>query len=348
MAVLERRRSLAASLASMGCLPVSAGAAFWIESRIVAAIAGSGGDAVSTVLADNSGGARWHAAVEAFFGVDLTSTEGAIGVAIVVSTILGARGLLTNRHREAVTAFGLTGVLFLLRSTVTTDPIFGLLPAWPALVVGITALALRWRRFHRDDAWNLVALAACGTMVAVVVSQYADGGGVSVGPRYLLSVAAPLAAMAAVGLRELWELHQGGLRAPSGLLLIGVVTCSVVINIASVRVHKDDDTLLIEAIRATRVNTVITDIPPLPRLAWSTHEDLDWLLSPEGDLAAALAVARQADRTEVVIARPLHDPAGPWTVTKLKLVGARWVEQSAALIPPSKNRPANERGGSQT
>ena len=264
MAILERRRSLAAALGSIACLPIAAGIAFWVEGRVVAGIAGSEGDAISPVLADSSGQGRWLAAVEALLGVDLASRAGVVGVAVVLATAIGARALGQDRSVEAILCFALGGALYVLRGTVTTGPIFGLLPASPALVVGVTALVVLWRRWHRDDVWILLGGSALGTMLGVMATQYGNGGGVSVGSRYLLTVAVPLAALAAVGLKMLWELHSTGLHAATGAALGALVACSLVANLGSVRVHKDDDLVLVQTIRSTGVSTVITTVPSLP------------------------------------------------------------------------------------
>jgi hypothetical protein len=133
---------------------------------------------------------------------------------------------------------------------------------------------------------------AAAFVAAVLATQYAGGGGLEWGGRFLSPVIVPLAAVAAVGLCTV------GRRAAVALAVVAAMTGAMGLGVVWARRHDHDR--LIVAIGRRHPAVVVTDLPPLPRLAWRTHDQIAWWLVDEDDVDAAVADLQAAHRGPVV------------------------------------------------
>ncbi|MEL7157989.1 MAG: hypothetical protein AAFN30_15530 [Actinomycetota bacterium] len=168
----------------------------------------------------------------------------------------GNPGLLLT---VAVAAYG---------ARLVVDPattISGVLAAWPAMAVAACSAAapsIRRAVLPLADRWHPWPLAGpvLGLGLCVLATQYASSGGLQWGGRYLSFAFVPMAVLAAVGGRPLFDRHR---RAMRGLLLVpALIGLS-----ASFSLHRNHDRA-IEQASVGNPDVVVTASAALPRIAW--------------------------------------------------------------------------------
>jgi hypothetical protein len=193
------------------------------------------------------------------------------------------------------------------------DTVPGLLMACPLLWVGgWAALVARRRdaaeRFH----WLLLALFA----VAVLATQYQNGGGLEWGGRYFalaLPVAIPLAI---VGLRSLPRAVLASVAAASvALTLLGVLEIR--------DTHRSTGALLAR-IHVPRDAIGITTASLLPRLDWAHYPDRQWLLVPPDEVDAVLKQLPAAGVHRAVVVFPDDRAPTGWHGRGEQIPGFGW------------------------
>jgi hypothetical protein len=146
----------------------------------------------------------------------------------------------------------------------------GLLVAWPfgAVAVGLVVTRLTCG----EDRLLVVFLGAFG--VAVLATQYANGGGMQWGGRYLSPVCVPLAALAAsVVVRE-------QLSIPRLARIVFALTLVVpsLLGVILVRDIRADNEAIVVAVAEASAPVVVTDMPWYARASWE-HPELRWALT---------------------------------------------------------------------
>jgi hypothetical protein len=175
-----------------------------------------------------------------------------------------------------VAVVALYGVRFALADD---QPATGLLAAWPVLVLGLV-LVPRARLAERPIA--LVAAVAALFAAAVLATQYAEGGGLEWGGRFFSPALAPLAVLAAVGLRG-----AGPLVRPAA---IGIGVAPALLGLAVVASARSSAEPFFDEVAeaAGTAPLAVTTIEHLPRALWEHDDEIAWMMAPEADLAGLL------------------------------------------------------------
>ena len=206
----------------------------------------------------------------------------------VLAVVLVALAVLAARQerppvRPAVLV-GLAAVLVMIRLVVASDdPVSGLLAAWPIAVLGGGAIAPT-----RERRTLVAVLVGSGAVVlAVVATQYDNGGGLQWGGRYLAPVIVPLGAVAAAGLiRVLPSVLD---RRVAGALLIVTAVLGLVVTNEIRQINAD----ALDRVGATGQPAVLVAGDQLARLDWHRWPERCWL-SEGDDLEHAIEVLRTA------------------------------------------------------
>ena len=271
-------------LVGAGVLGAGAGAgALLLEWAWAAGYDGAG----LTSRADSSGflGDRLHGA-----GVSLlrgASDPGAalislLAVSLVVLAVVASRRTSLAIRPELVV--GAAAVLVVVRTVVGhDDPVPGLLSAWPALAfagAGVVAAA-------RRALPVALLVGATGFGLAVVATQYDDGGGLQWGGRFLAPLLVPTGAVAAVGLLRV--LPSPSVRRTGAALLAATALASLVITDQI----RETNLSVVHQVDATGQPVVLVAGDQIARLDWSRWPERCWI-SDRGDLRGALAALREA------------------------------------------------------
>ncbi len=246
----------------------------------------------------------WH---DLFQGLDVSGSGRVLGPAALV-VIVGFGVMALRRWRAdsvgalvigSVAAAGLLGAQFM---RYPSGPISGLFVVWPLALLGL--ILVRWRR----EAQVVAVLGAIiGTFGVVVVgTEYAAGGGVEWGGRFFLPALAPLAVLAVVGLdRRLAMAPLGGRRIATSLLAVMAIG-GAAFGVASVARLRADQGSLVTAVARHRSPVTVTTVPALPRIAWSTNDTVNWMLTDDAGLHDVLTGlrGRGLDEVSVVTGRP--------------------------------------------
>ncbi|MDQ6797885.1 MAG: hypothetical protein M3011_07685 [Actinomycetota bacterium] len=296
-------RGVRASVAIV-CLAGPAVVAAQLERLWVRQIVGGGYDNLS----DRAAGAPWLPGRVAAGWHDLLqgSDAGSSGQALALlalASVVGFGFIALRRWRSdsvralaigAAVAVGLTAVQ-VLRSPA--DSVSGLFAAWPVALLGL--ILVRWRR---EGSVVAVLGVTVGLLAFMVVStEYPAGGGLEWGGRFFFPVMAPLAVLAVVGIdRRLVAAPVAARFAPTGLLAAVVLTgaLSGVVSAARVRADVSD---LASAVARHPAPVTVTTVPALPRVAWTTHSSVNWMLTDPAGLPELLAGLHARGITEVAV-----------------------------------------------
>ena len=293
-----RRPGIVASAAVCGAVTVGS---FLLSDRYADSIVGSTSSAgFSASRGSGRFGGRLGAAVQTF----VTGGDSAIGTILAVSALgLTAYGVLCLRRGDASPAAAVLAAataLWVVR--ISLEPraeATGLLAAWPVVVL---ALLRPWSALGREEKrlLGVIALASLG----LLATQYDEGGGLNWGGRFLAPAIPVLAVLAAAGIRHAITLVPRGstFRWAAGVtsLVVATFAASLTFDAAGRLQH---DSVIARAQDVTDV-PVVTSIDPLPRLAWSTYPDVQWLRVPveeAGGVDALIADLRSAGIERVAL-----------------------------------------------
>lgn len=298
VAGLRRWGAARAGLVGAACaLPVAAA----IAGERVWAAAITGGP-INTTLPDSTYGAATYLGGRTQGAWRVLFTSGGLGrenalltAALLVSVAVAALALRRNRRNVFVAAAASASMLYAIRFGLKPSiPIAGLVLAWP---VAFVALALLRRRdVTRTHAFLLatVLLFALG----VLATQYARGGSLEFGGRYLSPVIVPLAVVAATVLvRHPITSLRGFARWP----LVALVAVPVMVGIGSVPAMRLNFDRLGNAVLATGAPVAVTNVDELPYDLWRVDGRVRWLRASARDLPAALRALRSSGYARVAV-----------------------------------------------
>ena len=297
----------------------------WVSSILGASVAAPASPATSgssSYLAGRASGAS-STLLAGSYGSGTTARV--LALAAMVVPLLAVLALRRGgpRHDVLVGAGIAAGLLVARIVLAPGEPIGGLLPAWPLLVAGLAgAGAWLWRGPGR-----VLSRVSALVIVAVLLTQYPEGGGLEWGGRFLAALWVPLAALAAAGVAARWDGWHPGLRtvASRGAVTLGAASAIVcLVAVASLRADHEE---VVAGIEATASPVAVSTIPSVPRLAWRTHGEVAWLLAEPhelDDLTARLAAGGVAEVTIVAFEEPTGagfsevTPAGDavWVLTE--------------------------------
>ena len=141
------------------------------------------------------------------------------------------------------------------------------------------------RRGPRGWRDRVVLAAMAGFLAAVLLTQYAEGGGLEWGGRFLSPMVVPVAVLAVIGFRRrLARLPRPdrGL-ATACLSLVAVATAGL--GISTIAVGQAANDRVIAAFSRHPAPVMVTTVPDLGLLAWRTHDQLTWMLTDEEGFA---------------------------------------------------------------
>lgn len=162
----------------------------------------------------------------------------------------------------------------------------GTITAWPVVVVLLAAGAgPRRDEPGESTGMRLLLVSSAAFTALVVLTQYASSGGLQWGGRYLSMAFVPLAVAAAVGGERLFRSQRVGLTALlAAPAIVGIM--------ASHQLHQNHHDVITE-IAAIPSDVVVTELRPLPRLAWPALPTALYFAEPDtvDRLLAELAAA---------------------------------------------------------
>lgn len=208
-------------------------------------------------------------------------------------------------------AVGLWGAvaLYCVRAAMDrTEAMTGLFAAWPVALLGLAAL----RRPLSQLSRLLIAVTGLFAL-AVLATQYRDGGGLEWGGRFLAPALAPLAVLACLGLHtlvaSLRPAPPAARKAVVGALAALAVLPTMTGFVVLAHQRSVSGRIVDEAVGAGN-RLVVTDIVALPRAAWRTHPGVDWMYVPADELGEALVRLRAGGVRGVTLFVPATtDPA---------------------------------------
>ncbi|MCI0346934.1 MAG: hypothetical protein L0221_16070, partial [Chloroflexi bacterium] len=317
-ALRQAGRTRLIRLTTAGALFAAGAGARLLDPIWQRAVVGSPVEDASARPSDRESLSFLAARARGFANTWLTSTldTGAF-VVLLVSVVLAVAVVAARRrppdHRPvALFAAAAAGLAIARLVVAEADAITGLLLAFPLLWVG---LALGGRRLLATTDARVLAGGAGLFALAVLATQYPEGGSAEWGGRYF-AVGLPLVVPLAIagldrGRRALGsEARQVGTAA-----VVLVATAFAVLGVAEVRTaHRMGD----DVVRATELAgataepgegglpVVVATAPLLPRLAWQTFDDQRWLLiDPErAEDADLLSRLRDTGVTRLVYVTP--------------------------------------------
>jgi hypothetical protein len=272
----------------------------WISSIVGGSygeVAGQGSNGASFLAGRRSG--AWHVLLQGHFVDPRAALPVLLALALVVGLgfpALRRWGPRSTRTLAVVAA--LTAVLLGARiATHSYDPVTGLLPAAPLLVLGV--LLFRWR--GAGPVAGLLAGTAAIFAAGILATQYPQGGGLEWGGRYLSAALVPLAVLAAGGLvgAVARAPRPGQQRAAALLVGIGLAVSGFsLVTSGALRARED---AIVSALARHPAPVTVTTRPALPRLAWRAGDRLTWMLTGDGGLPALLHGLRARGIGEVAV-----------------------------------------------
>jgi hypothetical protein len=227
-----------------------------------------------------------------------TSVGGGVAPLLTLSAIVVV-GLAAFRLRHQRPAAGLlVAAVGLYAARVVLAPgevINGMIGAWPILAF---LLAAAWNHQRTPAAGSALPigpallLAPTVLLVFVLATQYGSSGGLQWGGRYLSLAFAPLAAAAAIVGADTFRRHRWPL---TGLLVVPAVAGLV----ASYQLHHRHQEF-VEATTSRPSEVVVTEVAPLPRLAWSALPTAYYRASP-ADIEALLTDLAGAEVSTITV-----------------------------------------------
>lgn len=319
-----RRRSGAVVFA--GALLALSSLSGYVASKFYSSsILGEARIGVASTASGDGTESRLDGLVQTFF----STSDGAgpfLLLAVSLVLVAGAVWRLRRGDGERATALLLVAaVAWTVRLIAHPDAAAtGLLGAWPVVLL---AFGRPWRAF--GDAEKYLALALAIAAIGIGMTQYEGGGGLNWGGRYIAPALPALAVFAAAGLRfgAARSEHRRAVIAATSLLVMCTVGASLVFD-ATLRTRHDR---IVDRVAADLPGPVVTSSPALPRIAWRTYPDVQWLRMPDDPKdargAAVLAeLVREAGIREIVL---FHVPAEDTAA----LTGGRVVRDTSRPTP---------------
>jgi hypothetical protein len=229
-------------------------------------------------------------------------------ISSVALFIIGVHVLRRSTDRSMVRALiAIAAVATVVRLAVAPRLVPGILVAVPWLALAVP-LGIRVRSRPRDEQllWLSVALFVSG----VIASQYAAGGAVEWGGRYLALTLPVLAPLVIVLLRnELVGMASPRLRTEIAVGVVVITALMSATSIVALRSRHADSERLDAAVAAGPPHAIVVATEPwmAPQL-WPTFRLRAWLLASPAELAELGRTLAAASVTTVVIVS--RDPDG--------------------------------------
>ena len=294
LVVIDRSRTTLAVIAVGGGLAGSA----WLASRAWSQHLRAGRLPIETSIEALNDPVPWAASrFPAAWRLLMTSVGGGVGPLLTLGVIIvvGVAAVQLRGRRPATGLLLVAVALYAVRVAMAPGVVInGSVGAWPAL--GLLLLTATWthhsspRQGSATSVGRALLVAPSVLLVFVLATQYGSSGGHQWGGRYLSLAFAPLAAAAAVAGFDTFRRHRWPL---TGL----IVAPAIVGLVASYQLHHHHQ-VFVEATTNQPSEVVVTDLAPLPRLAWPALPTAFYRASPT-NIEALLIEMAEAEVTTV-------------------------------------------------
>lgn len=291
----QRGPGLAAAAGALVAIPAVLAALAeraWIDSIVNGAYSSQGirDNGSGSFLSDRVAGA-WHELFQAHFVDSSAGPPALLALAVAVGL-----GYLALRHwadrSRLLLAAGIGGATVLLALRVASHPheaVTGLVTAWPLALLGL--LLVRGR--GAGSTTGLLGLTTALFAAAVLATQYAEGGGLEWGGRFLSPILVPIAVLAIAGLIRAFDsipAEHDRRYATALLSALALVTALFALATAgSLRAREDG---IVAALERHPATVTVTTRPAYPRIAWRADDRLTWMLTDDARLPTLLEYLR--------------------------------------------------------
>lgn len=297
LAVVRRRPPLLLAGAAVGVSALGARRLdAWLHDRVL----GGAARGTSAFQRRARGGGladRWDGFEASWLRATPPGGDRLAALLVVLGVVLAVAAVVMLRRADERSARALaigSAAALVIRALLAPAAVPGLVMALPVLAAGAAAASFaNVRRWDQRFVLTSVLL----FWLAVIATQYAEGGVAEWGGRYFamgIPLIAPLIVGALTAATE--RSSRSAARVIRGALAVAALSLAVLSVRELRRVHIDTDRTLdrIDAMAslAGKDPVVVTDASPIPRLDWARFDDRRWLLvRPEDtvDLPARLA-----------------------------------------------------------
>ncbi|MGH9225191.1 MAG: hypothetical protein ACRD2W_15735 [Acidimicrobiales bacterium] len=230
----------------------------------------------------------WHELGQADYG---NARAAALGLIVVVAVALAWMALRRGGPRWVaglVVASVVAVAALLIRFAVApTEPMPGLFAAWPVALLGLAAR----RSQGTPEPVRLAAMTGALFLVAVVATQYAEGGGLEWGGRFFSPAISLAAVLAVVGLRDRIAERATSCRERTVAVaaVAAVAIASATLGLVTVGRTRAATDRLVAAVARHPADVTITVEPSLPRSGWRFDSQVTWMNAEKDDVAPLLA-----------------------------------------------------------
>lgn len=178
-----------------------------------------------------------------------------------------------------------------------TDAVTGLFAAWPVAALGLVLLRARHRHSTVDLSLAVGALFGAG----VLLTQYPEGGGLEWGGRFFSPATVPLAVVATVALASRVRAAPAPSRSRAIVAIGGLAAASALFGLVTVGAARARQDRFVAAVARHPATVTVTTLGAFPRVAWRTHDRLNWMLTDDAGLPELLTALRAAGVPDVVV-----------------------------------------------
>ncbi len=233
--------------------------------------------------------------VPAGFHLLLSPSDGAGALFVVVGLCLLVYGAvkfrIDSQARLATRLLVVGGSLFVIPVVNNPSTITGLVSAWPLLLVaGIVGFRASSTQNLAPTSWLYVPMGIL--TVLVLATQYAGGGGLEWGARYLSTGFVGIGVWAALNLRDLLA------RTPSAVLAI--VCCPAFLGLVVTYQYHSRNADFVAAATAYEPEVVIANQPAATRIAWASLPT-SWYTADEDNIVVLLDQVIEADVKRITV-----------------------------------------------
>jgi hypothetical protein len=273
----------------------------WIRSivgRTVEDLVVRGGAGSTPYLQGRFAGA-FHSLFQAHDSVPAASVPvlAALGVGAGVGYVALRRWRSTSLCELTVAALGvaaLDGARVVLHPT---EAVTGLFAAWPVAALGLFLV----RKRDRSPTLDLCLVASGLFAAAILLTQYPEGGGLEWGGRFFSPVTVPLAVVATVVLAHRLRSAPPPARGTATGAVAVLVAATAVLALVTVARGRSGQDRLIAAVGRHPAGVTVTTVDVFPRLAWRTHDRLNWMLTDDEGLDELVSTLHDAGVPDVVV-----------------------------------------------
>jgi hypothetical protein len=166
-------------------------------------------------------------------------------------------------------------------------------------VVVLGLLLFRWRKGGAVGA--LLGGTVALFTVAILATQYPEGGGLEWGGRYLSPALVPLAVLAAAGLVRMVDGGHPAERARVVALVSVLALAPAVFSVATAGALRAREDAIVAAVARHPSPVTVTTRRALPRLSWRADDRLTWMLTDTTGLPGLLRSLRAQGVGEVAV-----------------------------------------------